>query len=260
MKTLFVFTFVTTCLAGIASADPISFSAAEGYSIGPLDGQPGVGSWSCTSNVSNSIFTVSLFAMAPHQDLLRVEISNEHGPSTEPVTPDYATKRMVPVTGAFEAVFSCRLNGQALTTDQSAIALGQTADSGWGPYFGLNKTSARSLAVYEGDDWTELVADLNASAWYDVEVTGDVGTGQFSVKVYDEGPHNANPSLGLLYEGTHSFRDSPTALTYVMLTNEGSGKDTSGGNHTYDDLDLTPEPSSLCVLAIGAIVRLRRRT
>jgi len=262
MKCLYLAACMAVCVVGNVMAAPISFSAAEGYTIGGLDGQPGSGStWSCTANVPTSIFSVSQSAPAPHQDFLRIQISNEHGTSSELVTPDYATKRMIPVTSTFEAFFTCRMNGRDDATDQTAIALGQTADSGWGPYFGFNKTGAASLAVHEGTGWTELVSGLDASKWYDVEISGDVGTGLFNVKIYDEAVHNANPALGLLYDDTHSFRDSPTELAYVMLTNEGSGQDTGAGSHTYDDLDLIPEPTTMGLLGLGlaGIVGRRKR-
>lgn len=260
MKYLCLSMCLTACIPAAGMADVVSFSTAEGYVVGPLHGQPGSGStWNCTTNVPSSIFSVSQSAPAPHRDFLRIQISNEHGPSSEPVTPDYATKRMIPVAGTFEAFFTCRMNGQDDITEQTAIALGQSADSDWGPYFGFNKTGAASLAVYEGAGWTELVSGLDTSKWYDVEIVGSVGTGVFDVKIYDEAVHDADPSLGLLYDGTHSFRDSPTELGYVMLTNEGSGKDTGAGNHTYDDLHLIPEPATLALLAMAGLALIRRR-
>ena len=249
-------------LALTASADAISFSAAEGYSSDYLAGQPGSGSvWSTTSNGSAYIFRVYQSFSAPHTDLLGINLSGEHGQSSEPVTPDYATKRMVPVTGTFSAGFTFRLNGQGQLYDTTSIALGQSADADWGPYFGMNKTNLKSLAIHDGSDWVELVADLDASDWYDVEVIGDIAAGTFDVKVYhEEDRSDTDANLGLVYQQTGlAFRDTPTELAYVMLTNEGSGQDTGAYLHHYDDLYLVPAPAASTILGLAGLALLRRK-
>ncbi len=253
---------VGLAMATTAAADSISFSAAEGYTSDYINGQPGSGSvWSSTANGSSTIFRVYQSFSAPHVDLLAISLSGEHGSSSEPVTPDYATKRMEPVTGTFSAGFSFKLNSQGQLYDNTSIALGQYADADWGPYFGLNKTNIKSLAIHDGTDWVELVADLDVSDWYNVEIVGNVAAGTFDVLVYHEADRNeTDADLGLIYEGTNlAFRDSPSELAYVMLTNEGSGQDTGGYFHHYDDLYLVPAPATSVLLTLAGPMMLRRK-
>ncbi len=248
-------------MATTASADCISFSAAEGYTSDYINGQPGTGSvWNSTANGSSTIFRVYQSYSAPHVDLLAINLSGEHGSSSEPVTPDYATKRMVPVTGTFSAGFSFRFGSQSHTYDTTSIALGQSADADWGPYFGLNKLSDSSLAIHDGSGWVELVNGLE-SGWYDVEVVGDIAAGTFDVKVYlEEDRSETDANLGLVYQGTDlAFRDSPSELAYVMLTNEGSGQDTGAYYHHYDDLYLVPAPATSVLLAMAGPALLWRK-
>lgn len=104
MRIVFSIMAVLVCLAGAASGDYIGFSEGEGYASGALGGQPtSGGTWNCTNNGGSNVFAVGLAWPAPHPDLLWIELGGQHGPSTELTAAEYATKRMIPVTGTFSA-------------------------------------------------------------------------------------------------------------------------------------------------------------
>ena len=57
------------------------------------------------------------------------------------------------------------------------------------------------------------------------------------------------------------FRDGPTELAYVTITNEASDHPGSGGySHHHDALVLVPEPATLSLLCIGGWAMIRRHT
>jgi hypothetical protein len=253
---------VSVCLTGLAAADSVGFSAAEGYDNGPLAGQPGSGSvWNVDANGGSNIFNVGLAWPAPHPDLVYIYISGVHGPSSEPTAGAYANKRMIPLSGAFEAGYSFHLNGQEKDYQQTNIALGQDSNANWGPYLGANKLSDASLAAWTDTGWTELVSGLQEAEWYNVEIVGNTATGEYDLTLYQEDLRSdTDPSQGRILQAYDiNFRGNPTELAYVMLTNDGSGKDTGAYSHRYDDLYLTPEPASLGILAVGALAMLKRR-
>ena len=241
----------------------VGFSPGEGYVPGLLADQPGAGGWACTTNNSPSILTVVQGSSDDHPDYMKVNLSIEHGVSPAMATVDYATKRMVPVTGVFSAGFTVRYSYLADDPeDETCIALGQDANSGWGVYLGMNKTGERTMAYHNGTDWVQIASGIADPKWYDVEILGDVAAGTFDIKVYDEEKREELDPLddGLVAELTGlPFRDNPTSLAYVMITNDGSSKDTGAYNHSYDDLYLVPEPASLGLMCLGALALLRRR-
>ena len=253
-----------SCLVATAPADSIGFTAAEGYVAQYLAGQPGTGSvWECTTNNSPSIFTVyqATNPTEPHDDYLKVNLSVEPG-SGDATTVDYATREMTPVTGQFAAGFSVYYSSDAEDVgDETCIALGQEKDSGWGVYLGMNKLAAGSMAYHNGSEWVTIATGLADLQWYDVEIVGDVAAGACEVAIYREDQRVAgDPASGRVADPmTVSFRDAPTSLAYVMMTNDGSTQDIGAFSHRYDDLALTPEPATLCLLAMGGIALLRRK-
>ncbi len=251
------------CLTGITHAATIGFSTAEGYIDGALQGQPGgVGSnWSVTENNSYSIMNVQHTSSAEHPDRINITLSRVHGVGDNNII-DYAAKRMTPVSGEFTAGFNFYNSAYANDVgDETCIALGQSADSGWGAYLGLNKTSKGSLAYHNGADWIEIVTGLTTAKWYSVLIDGDVTAGLFDLTIYrEELMDSQDLSAGRLASETDlDFRDNPDSLAYVMLTNEGSSEDTGAYSHLYDDLHLVPEPTTLILLGLGGLAQLRRR-
>ena len=254
-------------LVSVASAAYVGFNADEGYlDATPLDGQPtAINAWSCAGGISNSIF-VTRVTSSTGEGRLAVSLSNEHGPSSEMATEEYATKRMVPVAGEFIAGFSVGMSWYAGDMgDETIIALGQNADSNWGVYIGLNKTNHNSIAYHNGTNWVEICDGLtdglnNSYNVYDVEIIGDISLGTFAVSVFEQDQRVAgNPASGFMGSANATFRDSPTELGYVMLTNKGSTKDAGAYHHNYDDLYLVPEPLTMSLLGLGSLALIRRR-
>ena len=254
--------FVIAFAAAVpALATPIGFSAAEGYAPGDLDGQPNTGQdWSCTTNNTYNIFNV-VHGTNAHADYLSINLSAEHGVMPNMATVDYATMQTETITGEFTASFSIYFSLYADDlTDETVIALGQSADSDWGVYLGMNKTSGNSMAYHNGTEWVEISTGLSQGIWFDVEIVGDVDTGLFSILIYDEELRSAvDPLAGLIADvSSLEFRDDPTELNYVMLSNEGSSQDTGAYHHLYDDLGVemtgatVPEPGTILMLIAGA--------
>ncbi len=254
---------VLVALSGLSHAAMVGFSPVEGYTTDNLQGQPGSGSvWNCTENNSLYIFRVKTETTNAHTDYLNIALSYVHGTGDDNII-DYATKRMEPVTGSFSAGYCFYYTAYAHNIgDETCIALGQSNDSNWGVYLGANKTSAGSLAYHDGNGWNEIVTGLRTQKWYSVIINGNTDTGLFDLTIYQEDlMDNQNATAGLLAEAIGlSFRDNPDTLAYVMLTNLGSTQDTGGYNHLYDDLYLIPEPATLTIFGVGALLILRRRS
>lgn len=251
---------VVLCVSMIsaASADTIGFSPEEGYVAGNLAGQPSIGGsvWETTN--ATSFFTVyqgAGFGGGDHANSLKVNLSNH----TNPPEYDYASKRMVPIAGQFTAGFSIYYSLYADDVgDETCIALGQHKDSDWGIYLGMNKTSNNSMAYHNGSEWTQITNGLSYRKWYDVEISGDVATGLFDIDIYLE------ENTSLVGSATDlTFRDAPSELAYVMLTNEGSTEDGGAYHHYYDDLHLNPVPIPGAAWLLGSgllgLIGLKRK-
>jgi hypothetical protein len=249
-------TVVCLCFAPVAFADLCGFSEAEGYSEGALHGQPGAGSvWDCT-NTTNTYFNVrhSDTGFYGEPDYLYLRTSITDGSPEKPY--NYATKRLVPVSGDFTAGFSILIPyGSTGTSNTTQIALGEHCGSGWGPTLAFNMLTEKSLAFYDGTDWENITTALAQNAWYDIAVAGNTVAGCYSVEVVKRADGSPVVSRAGL-----SFSEAVGELAYVRVCNEGSSHLGSGSYyHAYDNLTLVPEPAAMSLLLLGGVAMLRRR-
>ncbi len=246
------------------SANIISFSPEEGYNSNILNGQPvsSANQWSCTTNNEQAIFEVRPTSTYQNRTgYLQVENSTVYGSGTVATTVDYASMDIGSVTTDFSAGFSfCMTPGSTSTNQKSTISLGESSDSGWGIYLGLNQNINQSISFHNGSRWVAISPLPTYDEWYDVEVDGFLEQGYFNITIYRSAFRSPNSTMaGLVCMYNHlAFRDTPESLNYVVISNEGSMQDTSFRSHLYDDLYIVPEPASYTILLLGGVL-LRKR-
>jgi len=241
-----------------AQAGFIGFEESEGYINGALYHQPDEFGWQGEQDFNYFNVVDHIYTGYDSDHLLRVLAAAADGSPERPYRYDW--KRLVPMSGQVQVSYTFLMaSGDA--EHCSVIALGETSDSGWGPYIGMNADGGeRTLKHFDGSVWHTIATGIETglpATFYDVflDIDLDNNTLDAVVRKYADGSLFASVSLTLC----SNLADVPNELAYIMVSNEGTNYGGAQHFHFYDNLTYIPEPASLTLFGLTGLAILRRR-